>query len=79
MTKFENNIGKKNKTIYLFFFMFCVFPWINEISIKFYLVIRISNLKKKLMVLQIYMFELWIIISFKKKLHGNLITNNIFT
>jgi len=48
MTKSENNIYRQEKiNIYIFnVFMFCIFPKINKISVKFYLVIRISNLKK---------------------------------
>ena len=42
--------NKENRYIYIYIyiynvFLFCIFPKINEISVKFYLVIRISNLK----------------------------------
>ena len=47
-------------------FLFFIFPKINEISVKFYLVIRISNLKK------FYAFELRIIILFIKSKINNL-------
>jgi uncharacterized protein YjaG (DUF416 family) len=40
ITKFENNIYRQEN-----FDIYSIFPKINEILVKFYLVIRISNLK----------------------------------
>jgi hypothetical protein len=46
ITNFENNIYRQEKLdIYFLMFLSLIFPKINEISLKFYLVIRISNLK----------------------------------
>jgi hypothetical protein len=46
ITNFENNIYRQEKLdIYFLMFLSLIFPKINEISLKIYLVIRISNLK----------------------------------